>query len=249
MSRFDGKVVVITGGNSGIGLAAAQQFEAEGARVVVTGRDAKTLEGAAKSLGKQALTVTADVTKTSDLDNLFATVREKYGKIDVLFVNAGGAKVASVANTTEALFDEVCNTNFRGAYFTAQKAVPLLSDGAAVIFTTSYFDELGMAGTSVVSATKAAVRSLTRTFASELLPRKIRVNAISPGVIATPIFGKLGVSKEVVEQIGKSLQEEIPFKRFGSPEEIAKAVAFLASSDASYITGIELVVDGGLTQL
>jgi NAD(P)-dependent dehydrogenase (short-subunit alcohol dehydrogenase family) len=249
MSRFDGKIVVITGGNSGIGLAAAQQFKSEGATVIVTGRDAATLKEAANSLGKQALTVVADVTRISDLDNLFATVREKYGKIDVLFVNAGGAKVASVADTTEDLFDEISDTNFRGAYFTAQKAIPLLSDEGSVIFTTSYFDEVGMAGTSVVSATKAAVRSLTRTLASELLPRKIRVNAVSPGVITTPIFGKLGVPMEVVEQIGKSLQEKIPFKRFGSPEEIAKAVAFLASSDASYITGIELAVDGGLTHL
>jgi len=249
MSRFDGKIVVITGGNSGIGLAAARESEAEGAQVVVAGRDATTLESAAKSLGKKALTVKADVTKTSDLDHLFAAVREKFGRIDVLFVNAGGAKVASVADTTEELFDEISDTNLRGAYFTAQKAIPLLSDEGAVIFTTSYFDEVGMAGTSVVSATKAAVRSLTRTLASELLPRKIRVNAISPGVITTPIFGRLGVPKEVAEEIGKSLQEKIPFKRFGGPEEVAKAVAFLASSDASYITGIELAVDGGLTHL
>jgi NAD(P)-dependent dehydrogenase (short-subunit alcohol dehydrogenase family) len=249
MNRFDGKIVVITGGSSGIGLAAAQQFETEGARVVVAGRDARTLEAAAKLLGKEALTVKADVSKTPDLDNLFDTVRERYGKIDVVFVNAGGARVASVADTTEDLFDEISDTNFRGAYFTAQKAVPHLNDGGAIIFTSSYFDEFGMAGTSVVAATKAAVRSLTRTFASELLPRGIRVNAISPGVIDTPIFGKLGVPKEVVEGIGKSLRDKIPFKRFGSPEEIATAVAFLASSDASYITGIELAVDGGLTQL
>lgn len=167
---------------------------------------------------------------------------------DVLFVNAGGAKLASVAGTMENLFDGISDTNLRGVYFTSQKALPLLNDAGAVIFT-SFFDEFGMAGTSVVSATKAAVRSLTRTLASELLPRKIRVNAISPGVITTQIFGKLGVPKEVVEEIGISLQEKIPFKRFGSPQEIAKAVAFLASSDASYITGIELAVDGGLTQL
>jgi NAD(P)-dependent dehydrogenase (short-subunit alcohol dehydrogenase family) len=249
MRRFDGKVVVITGGNNGIGLAAAEQFEAEGASVVITGRDEITLEAATKSLGKQALAVKTDVRKTSDLDNLFATVEEKYGRIDVLFVNAGGARVASVADTTEELFDEISDTNFRGAYFTAQKAIPLLSDEGAVIFTTSYFDEVVMAGTSVVSATKAAVRSLTRALASELLSRKIRVNAVSPGVITTPIFGRLGIPREVVEEIGKSLQEKIPCKRFGAPEEIAKAVAFLASSDASYITGIELAVDGGFTHL
>jgi NAD(P)-dependent dehydrogenase (short-subunit alcohol dehydrogenase family) len=249
MSRFDGKIVVITGGNSGIGLAAARQFKAEGATVIVTGRDATTLEAAARSLGKQGLAVKTDVTKTADLDSLFATVREQYGKIDVLFVNAGSAKIASVADTTEELFDEITDTNFRGAYFTAQKGLSLLNEGGAVIFTTSYFDECGMAGTSVVSATKAAVRSLTRTLASELLSRNIRVNAVSPGVTTTPIFGKLGVPKEVVEEIGTSLQERIPFKRFGAPEEIAAVVAFLASPDASYITGIELAVDGGLTQL
>jgi NAD(P)-dependent dehydrogenase (short-subunit alcohol dehydrogenase family) len=249
VNRFDGKIVVITGGTSGIGLATAQQFEAEGARVVVSGRDATTLDAAAKVLGAQALTVKADVTRPSEIDQMFSTVRETFGSIDVLFVNAGGAKVLSLADTTEELFDEISDTNFRGAYCTAQKALPLLSNGGTVIFTTSYFDELGMAGTSVVSATKAAVRSLTRTLASELLPRRIRVNAISPGVITTPIFGKLGVPREVVEEIGNSLREKIPFKRFGFPEEVAKAVAFLASSDASYITGIELAVDGGLTKL
>jgi NAD(P)-dependent dehydrogenase (short-subunit alcohol dehydrogenase family) len=249
MSRFHEKTVVITGGSSGIGLAAARQFAAEGARLVVTGRNDAALQAAADSIGKKALGIKADVTNPSDLDKLFSTIKEQVGRIDVLFVNAGVAKVASVADTTEALFDEISDTNFKGAYFTAQKSLLLLNDGGAVIFTSSYFDEFGMAGTSVVSATKAAVRSLTRTLASELLPRRIRVNAISPGVINTPIFEKLGVSKQVVEEIGKALQQKIPFKRFGSPEEIAKAVAFLASSDASYITGVELAVDGGLTQL
>jgi NAD(P)-dependent dehydrogenase (short-subunit alcohol dehydrogenase family) len=249
MSRFDEKVVVITGGSSGIGLAAAQLFASKGAQLVVVGRNAHSLEAAAKLLGAQTLTVMADVAKTSDLESLFSTVRHTYGRIDVLFVNAGEAKVASVADTSEELFDQVSDTNFRGAFFTAQKALPLLQDGGAVVFTSSYFDEFGMAGTSVVSATKAAVRSLTRTLASELLPRKIRVNAISPGVIDTPIFGKLGVPQIVVEEIGRSLQEKIPFKRFGSPEEVAHAVAFLASSEASYITGIEMAVDGGLTHL
>jgi NAD(P)-dependent dehydrogenase (short-subunit alcohol dehydrogenase family) len=249
MSRFDEKIVVITGGSSGIGLAAAQLFASKGAQLVVVGRNAHGLEAAAKVLGAQTLTVMADVAKTSDLESLFSTVRNTYGRIDVLFVNAGEAKVASVADTSEELFDHVSDTNFRGAFFTVQKALPLLKDGGAVVFTSSYFDEFGMAGTSVVSATKAAVRSLTRTLASELLPRKIRVNAISPGVIDTPIFGKLGVPQNVVEEIGRSLQEKIPFKRFGSPEEVAHAVAFLASSEASYITGIELAVDGGLTHL
>lgn len=248
-TRFSNKVVVITGGNSGIGLAAAQQFEVEGAHVVVTGRDPATLASAAKVLSKDALVVKADVTKSAELDELFAAIKEKYKRIDVLFANAGVAKLAAVADTTEELFDEILGTNFRGTYFTVQKSLPLLSDGGAIVFTTSFFDQVGLAGTSAVSASKAALRSLTRTLATELLPRGIRVNAISPGVIATPLFGKLGLPTEVVEEIGKSLQESIPFKRFGTAEEVAKAVAFLASSDASYITGTELSVDGGRTQL
>lgn len=248
-TRFSNKVVVITGGNSGIGLAAAQQFEAEGAHVVVTGRDPATLASAATVLSKDALTVKADVTKTAELDQLFATVKEKYNRVDVLFANAGVARLSPLADTTEELFDELLDTNFRGAYFTVQKSLPLLSDGGAIVFTTSFFDQVGLAGTSAVSASKAALRSLTRTLATELLPRGIRVNAVSPGVIATPLFGKLGLPTAVVEKIGKSLQDSIPFKRFGTSEEVAKAVAFLASSDASYITGIELSVDGGRTQL
>ncbi len=191
----------------------------------------------------------ADVTKASDLEHLFSTVLEKHGRIDVLFVNAGVAKLSPLESTSEELFDEILDTNFRGAYFTAQKALPLLSKGGAIIFTTSYFDQVGVAGTSAVSASKAALRSLTRTLATELIPRNIRVNAVSPGVIATPLFGKLGLPPETVEEIGKSLMAQIPLKRFGSPEEVAKVVTFLASDDASYITGSEIAVDGGRTQL
>jgi NAD(P)-dependent dehydrogenase (short-subunit alcohol dehydrogenase family) len=249
MSRFIDKIVVITGGSSGIGLAAAQAFEREGAKVVVTGRTPDTLETAAKTLSKEAIALKADVTRKADLEHLFATVGEKHGRIDVLFANAGVAKVAPLESTSEALFDEIVSTNFRGAYFTVQKALPLLNDGGAILFTTSYFDQVGIAGTSVVSASKAALRSLTRTLATELLPRKIRVNAISPGVITTPIFGKLGLPSETVDEIGKTLLAQIPVKRFGTVEEIAKAVTFLASDDASYITGSELTVDGGRTEL
>jgi len=187
MNRFTDKVVVITGGSSGIGLAAAQAFEREGAKVVVTGRNPETLAAAAKALSKDAITLKADVTKAADLDLLFETVRQKHGRIDVLFANAGVAKLSPLASTSELLFDEMMDTNFRGAYFTVQKALPLLPDGGSVVFTTSYFGQVGMAGTSAVSASKAALRSLTRTLASELLPRNIRVNAISPGVIATPL--------------------------------------------------------------
>ena len=249
MHQFTNKIVVITGGNSGIGLAAAREFQRKGALVVVTGRDETTLAAAARDLGKDAITMKADVTKMVELDQLFTTVRQKHGHIDILFVNAGVAKLAPVESTSEEVFDEILDTNFRGAYFTVQKALPLLADGGSIIFTTSYYNMVGIAGTSVVSASKAALRSLTRTLATELLPRKIRVNAISPGVIATPLFGKLGLPPETVEDIGMSLMEKIPVKRFGTPEEIAKVVSFLASDDASYITGSEIAVDGGLAQL
>jgi NAD(P)-dependent dehydrogenase (short-subunit alcohol dehydrogenase family) len=243
------KIVVITGGSSGIGLAAAHAFEREGAKVVVTGRASVPLEAAATALSKNAIVLKADVTREADLDLLFATVAERHGRIDVLFANAGVAKVAPLESTGGALFDEIMDTNFRGAYFTVQKALPLIADGGAILFTTSYFDQVGIAGTSVVSASKAALRSLTRTLAAELLPRKIRVNAISPGVISTPLFGKLGLPEEAVSEIGKTLLAQIPVKRFGTTDEIAKAVTFLASDDASYITGSELTVDGGRTEL
>lgn len=247
--RYSDKIVLITGGTSGIGLAAAQQFIAEGAKVIVTGRDAATLQNAANVLGSNAVAIAADVSIAADLDRLMDRVRSNHGRIDVLFANAGVAKLASVADTSEALFDEIMNINFRGAYFTVQKALPLLSDGGSIIFTTSYFTEVGVAGTSTVSASKAALRSLTRTLASELIGRRIRVNAVSPGVIATPLFDKLGLPKETVEQIGKSLLAAIPMQRFGTVEEIAKAVAFLASDDASYINGVDFSVDGGRNQL
>ncbi|MCW2242449.1 SDR family oxidoreductase [Azospirillum canadense] len=249
MGRFTNKVVVITGGNGGIGLAAAQEFAREGAKVVVTGRNPSSLAEAEKVLGPDALVVPTDVTKSADLDDLFQTVRDRHGRIDVLFANAGTAKLAPVEGTSEAMFDEIINTNFRGAYFTVQKALPLLSEGGAIVFTTSWFVQAGVAGTSVVSASKAALRNFARTLASELLPRKIRVNAISPGVVETPLFGKLGLSEASVQELGQHLMQRIPAKRFGTPEEIAKAVTFLASDDASYITGVELAVDGGLTQL
>jgi len=204
MSRFSGK-----GGNSGIGLAAAKQFVREGAKVVVTGRNEESLAEAAQALGPEALTIAADVTKAADLDRLFATVRDKHGRIDVLFANAGVAKLAPVAETSEAMFDEILDANFRGAYFTVQKAPPLLAEGGAVVFTTSWFDEAGTAGASAVSASKAALRNFARTLASELIDRRIRVNAVSPGVIETPLFGKLGLPQAKVQEIGKSLLSQI----------------------------------------
>jgi NAD(P)-dependent dehydrogenase (short-subunit alcohol dehydrogenase family) len=249
MSRFTNKVVVITGGTSGIGLAAARQFIEEGANVVVTGRNARAVSEAQKQLDANGVAIVADVTRSADLDCLFRQVREKYGQIDVLYVNAGIAKLGSVAETTEEVFDEIVGANFRGAYFTVQKALPLMRDGGAIVFTTSWFDEAGVAGTSAVSASKAALRNLTRTLASELIGRNIRVNAVGPGVIETPLLGKLGLPEADARELGEALLRQIPAKRFGKPEEVATAVAFLASDHASYITGVELAVDGGRTQL
>jgi NAD(P)-dependent dehydrogenase (short-subunit alcohol dehydrogenase family) len=188
------------------------------------------------------------VTKAGDPDRLFATVREKHGRIDVRFAKAGAGKLAPLAGTSEELFDEMLDTNFRGNYFTVQKALPLLTEGGAIVFTTSWFDQVGVAGTSAVSPSKAALPSLPLTLATELLPRGIRVNAVSPGVIATPLFGKLGLPQKTVDELGKALQAQLPVKRFGTPEEVAKVVTVIASSDASDITGIELAVDSGRTQ-
>jgi NAD(P)-dependent dehydrogenase (short-subunit alcohol dehydrogenase family) len=249
MGRFTNKIVVITGGTSGIGLAAARQFIKEGANVIVTGRSEQSVRDAQNELKANGVAIAADVTKSADLDSLFKQVREKYGQIDVLYVNAGIAKLGSVAETSEEAFDEILDANFRGAYFTVQKALPLIKDGGAIVFTTSWFDAAGVAGTSAVSASKAALRNLTRTLASELIARNIRVNAVSPGVIETPLLGKLGLSEADARDLGKALLQQIPAKRFGKPEEVATAVAFLASDDASYITGVELAVDGGRTQL
>ena len=249
MRRFTNKIVVITGGTSGIGLAAAKQFIKEGAKVVVTGRNPQSVSDAQMEIGPDGLAIAADVTKSAELESLFQQVREKYGRIDVLYVNAGIAKLGSVAETTEDVFDYVLSANFRGAYFTVQKALPLLPDGGSIVFTTSWFDAAGVAGTSAVSASKAALRNFTRTLASELINRNIRVNAVSPGVIETPLFGKLGLGEADAQQLGHTLLQQIPVKRFGKPEEVATAVAFLASDDASYITGVELAVDGGRTQL
>jgi NAD(P)-dependent dehydrogenase (short-subunit alcohol dehydrogenase family) len=249
MGRFTDKIVVITGGTSGIGLAAARQFIKEGAKVVAVGRSAQSVTDAGREIGENGVAIAADVTKSAELDSLFQQVREKYRRIDVLYSNAGIAKLGSVAETTEEVFDEILDANFRAAYFTIQKALPLLTDGGAIVFTTSWFDEAGVAGTSAVSASKAALRNFTRTLASELIGRNIRVNAVSPGVIETPLFGKLGLSEASAQELAQALLQQIPAKRFGKPEEVATAVAFLASDDASYITGVELAVDGGRTQL
>lgn len=249
MKRLEGKVAVVTGGNSGIGLATAKRFLDEGAKVAISGRNQKTLDEAVKSLGNGVLAVKADTANLGETEKFLNEVNKKFGKIDVLFVNAGVAKFASLTQTPETIFDEQFDINIRGAYFTIQKALPHLNDGASIIFNTSVASSTGTPGTSAYSATKAALRSLARTAAAELAERNIRVNAVAPGPIVTPIFGRTGLPQQAVDDFAKGIVGKVPLKRFGQPEEVAGAVAFLASSDASYITGIELNVDGGLGQL
>lgn len=249
MKRLEGKVAVVTGGNSGIGLATAKRFQEEGAKVAISGRNQKTLDEAVKSIGNGIVALQADVSKLEDIDKLYADVGSKLGKIDVLFVNAGVAKFAPLAETSENLFDEQFDTNIKGAYFTVQKALPFLNDGASIILNTSVVDSKGNEAASAYSATKAALRSLARTAAAELVGRGIRVNAVAPGPIVTPIFGKTGLPQEAVDEFAKSILGKVPMKRFGQPEEVAATVAFLASQDASYITGVEINVDGGVGQI
>jgi NAD(P)-dependent dehydrogenase (short-subunit alcohol dehydrogenase family) len=247
--RFEGKTVVITGGNSGIGLATAKLFHAEGAKVAITGRDQKTLDEAAKAIGGDTLAVKADVSKLDEIDKFFTQVAAKFGKIDALFANVGIAKFAPVGDSNEQLFDETFDTNVKGLYFTLQKSLSHLNDNAGIVLNSSVVNSKGSASTSVYAATKAAVRSLARTFASELVDRGIRVNVVSPGPITTPIFGRTGLPKAAVDEFISHIKTSVPMKRFGTPEEVGHAVLFLASPEASYITGVDLNVDGGLGQV
>jgi len=249
MPKLTGKVAVVTGGNSGIGLATAKRFREEGARVVISGRDQKTLDEAVKTIGGDVVAVRGDVSKLSDLDKLYKTVADKFGKIDVLFANAGIAKFAPVADSGESLFDEQFDVNVKGVYFTIQKALPLLNDGASIIINSSVVNETGIANGSVYAATKAAVRSFARTLTAELVERGIRVNVVSPGPIVTPIFGRTGLSKDQFDEFAKGVVAKVPMKRFGQPEEVASTVLFLATPESSYITGVDINVDGGMGQV
>jgi NAD(P)-dependent dehydrogenase (short-subunit alcohol dehydrogenase family) len=249
MKRLEGKVALVTGGNSGIGLASAKRLHEEGARVVITGRDAKTLDAAVSAIGAGSVAVQSDVSKLEDIERLFSVVESKVGKIDVLFANAGIARFAPYAASQETLFDELFATNVKGVYFTLQKALPHLNDGASVILNTSVAGSKGTENMGIYGATKAAVRSFARTAATELQGRNIRVNAVAPGPIATPIFGRSGLTEAQIEGFKAGVSDRVPMRRIGRPEEIASAVAFLASDDASYITGIELNVDGGMANL
>ncbi len=246
--KLQNKIAVITGGNSGIGLATAHEFKAQGAHVIIIGRKPDAIAAAAQDVGGDTLGLVADVAKVAELDAAFQTIREKYGRIDVLFANAGIAKFAPLADSAEEFFVEHFDINVKGAYFTAQKALPLLSEGASVIFTSSTVSHFGMPGASVYSMTKAALINLAKTLAVELAGKKIRVNVVSPGPITTPLFDKMGLPVAVMDEMGGAILAQVPLARFGESSEIAKAVAFLASSDAAFVTGTELLVDGGMAQ-
>jgi NAD(P)-dependent dehydrogenase (short-subunit alcohol dehydrogenase family) len=236
--RLDGKIAVITGGNSGIGLATAQQFVAEGAYVFITGRRQSELDAAVRQIGKNVTGVQSDVSNLADLDRLYSTVKQQKGRINVLFANAGLGEFASLGAITEANFDKTFSVNVRGLLFTVQKALPLFQDGGSIILSASTAASMGVEGFSVYSATKAAIRSFARTWTVDLKQRKIRVNAISPGPIDTP--GLSGLIQQQGEQLKKNLVSTVPMGRMGSANEIAKAVSFLASDDSSFVTGIEL---------
>jgi len=249
MSKLKGKVAVVTGGSSGIGLAAAKEFANEGARVFITGRRQAELDKAVQQIGPNAVGVQGDVSNLKDLDRLFQTVQEQEGHIDVLFANAGGGEFVPLGSITEEHFDKTFNINVKGLVFTVQKALTLIRDGGSIILNASVAGSKGIEAFSVYSATKAAVRSFARTWTIDLKPRRIRVNTISPGPIDTPILNGLVASAEELSALKTNLAANVPLGRMGQPEEIGKAALFLASDDSSYITGIELFVDGGLAQV
>jgi NAD(P)-dependent dehydrogenase (short-subunit alcohol dehydrogenase family) len=248
--RLDGKIAVITGGNSGIGLATAHRFVQEGAYVFITGRRQNELDKAVKQIGKNVTCVQGDVSNLEDLDRLYDTVKEQKGRIDILFANAGPEVVIEPLGTiTENHFDKIFNVNVKGLLFTVQKALPLFQDGGSIILNAAASASKGLEGFSVYSATKAAIRSFARTWTVDLKQRKIRVNTISPGPIDTPGPRASVQTDEQYEQLLTSIVNAVPLGRMGNPDEVAKPVAFLASDDSSYITGIELFVDGGVAQI
>jgi len=248
--KLAGKVAVVTGGSSGIGLATAQRFVDEGAYVFITGRRQNELDAAVKQIGRNITGVQGDVAKLADIDKLYAAVKEQEGKLDVVFANAGIGELAPIGQITEEHFDKQFDVNVKGLLFTVQKALPLLQDGGAIVLNASIVSITGNPAFSVYSATKAAVRSFARTWSVDLKERKIRVNAISPGVVPTPGYNTgLGMTQEQVDQFVKSMAANVPLGRPGTTDEIAKAVLFLASDDSSYVNGIELFVDGGLAQI
>lgn len=245
MGKLDGKVAVVTGGNSGIGLATAKEFANEGATLVITGRDQQTLTEAGAAL-RVSLALQVDVSSLASLDYLAESIEQKHGKVDVLFVNAGVAKLGHLHNVSEADFDMVMDINLKGAFFTIQKLLPLFNDGASIILNGSVNAHVGFGGASVYSASKAALHSFARTLSVELRERQIRVNTLTIGPVNTPLYGKLGLPSHVLDGFAQTVQSKTAVNRFGEASEIGKAAVFLASNDSSFVVGTELTTDGGL---
>ncbi|MCP5146345.1 MAG: SDR family oxidoreductase [Gammaproteobacteria bacterium] len=243
--RFENKVVVIFGGNSGIGLASAKAFAAEGAQVVITGRNPDTLASAAREIGPAAHAIQSDIAVLAQIDNVVAAVKAKFGRIDVLFVNAGVGRFMPLESVTEQDWDEIQHINLKGPFFAVQKCVPLMGHGGSIVLTSSIGHAKGLPGNSVYAASKAGLRALARNFGAELVGRGIRVNCFSPGPIETPIINRSGVPPEQIPALREMMINNIPMHRMGTAEEAARAVLFLASEDASFVTGIDLFVDGG----
>ena len=249
MQKLKGKTALVTGGTSGIGLATAQLFLAEGARLAITGRSPVSLARARETFGQNALVYASDTGNTADIDALVADISQHFDGLDILILNAGTAAPAPLEAVSEAAFDEALAVNFKGVFFTLQKALPLLRAGGSVVVTTSITNRLGSPNFSVYGACKAALRSLVASLSLELIPRKIRINAVSPGPIATPMFDRLGLPPDVSAAIQNEIAQKSPSGRFGSPEEVARTILFLASDESSYIVGQEIVVDGGISLL
>ena len=249
MGKLESKIALVTGGNSGIGLATAKRFVNEGAYIFITGRRKPELDTAVKEIGGSLTAVQGDVSNLGDLDRLFGQIRQEKGKLDIVFANAGVARYAAFGKITEEFYDSIFNVNVKGLLFTVQKALPLLPDGASVILNASIVASKGLAANCVYSATKAAIRSFARTWTTDLKDRRIRVNAVSPGSIDTPGLSDLLASAETGRERLNMISDAVPLGRLGTPDEIAKAVVFLASDDSSYVTGTELFVDGGFAQV
>jgi NAD(P)-dependent dehydrogenase (short-subunit alcohol dehydrogenase family) len=249
MGKLDNKVALVTGGTSGIGLATAKRFAAEGAQVYITGRRQKELDAAVKEVGKGAVGVQGDVSKLADLDRLFDTIKQQKGRLDVVFTNAGGGAIAPMGSVTEEHYDQIFDNNVKGTVFTVQKALPLMPEGSSIILMASIAGVKGLPAFSIYSGAKAAVRNFARGWSVDLKEKKIRVNAVSPGLIPTPGYNTMGLTDAQIEGFVASMLPSIPSSRAGTPEDVAKAVTFLASDDSSYVNGAELSVDGGMAQI
>lgn len=247
--KLKNKVTVITGGNSGIGLGVAKLFAQEGAKVVITGRNEATIDEAVKTIGNGSVGYVSDVSDVKSFQPLYEKVQNSFGKIDVLIVNAGIILMGPLEEFTEEMFDKITDINYKGVFFTVQRALPYLNDGASIVITSSTVSEKGIAGAGAYISSKAAERALVRVFATELAARKIRVNALSPGSVETPIFTKAGYTQAHSDAMGEFFAGAVALKRGGTPDEMAKGFLYLASDDASYVTGAELVIDGGFRDL